>query len=466
MTYSLRRTLAVRYSLTIFAALLLIALWAFLGAQHTLRTALDNGLVSALNLERDILASGNTLPAHAGAADFQDFVHHVNRFVVVRDDRGNILNMNTALAGDLPIDSSSFTAARAGATSWSTAAWGDQRVRSVYAPVPANSPPGMSVVQVAASLHPLAEENRQVLFLLLGTVLFGTVATAFGAVWLAGSSVQPVTEITAQAEAIEPGVSGQRITAHADVAEFRGLVAVLNSMLERLDRAYQAQRRIIGDVAHDLRTPITAVRGEIEVALRGQRSPEQYRATLASILEGVDHLSGINEALILLARIEAGELVPEPEPVDLATLAASAVQRVQPRAGGRALRFAGPRTGSVTAVVDPGMIGVLLDQLLDNAVRHTPQSTRVEAVVAADGDSVSLAVRDNGPGIAEEVLPHLFERFYRADPARSRTAGPGLGLTVAAAIAQAHRGSIHAANLPAGGLEVRVVLPADEEQRA
>ncbi|MBI2616464.1 MAG: HAMP domain-containing histidine kinase [Gemmatimonadetes bacterium] len=464
MTYSLRRTLAVRFSLTIFAALLLIALWAFLGAQRTLRTALDNGLVSALNLERDVLASGSTLPAHAGPTEFGEFVHNVNRFVVVRDARGNILNMNTALAGDLPIDSAGFALARHGGISWVTTPWGDERVRSVYAPVPTNSPAGMSVVQVAASLHPLAEENREVLFLLLGTVLLGTVATAFGAVWLAGSAVQPVGEITAQAEAIEAGVSGQRITAHADVAEFHGLVSVLNSVLERLDRAFQAQRRIIADVAHDLRTPITAVRGEIEIALRGQRTPEQYRATLASILEGVDHLSGINEALILLARIEAGELVPQLEPVDLATLAASAVQRVHPRAGGRALRFQGPWAGSVTALADPGMIGVLLDQLLDNAVRHTPPDTRVEAIVRANGGKVSVAVRDNGPGIAEEVLPHLFERFYRADPARSRTAGPGLGLTVAAAIAQAHRGSIRAANLPTGGLEVTVALPSDHAE--
>jgi len=461
LIYSLRRTLAVRFSLTIFAALLLIALWAFLGAQRTLRRGLDNGLRSALNLERDLLATGSTLPAHTGPADFGKFVRELNRFVVVRDARGNVLDMNTALAGDLPMDSASFAIAREGGMAWATSSWGEERVRSVYAPAPPNSPPGMSVVQVAASLHPLAQENRELLFLLLGTVLLGTIATAFGAVWLAGSAVQPVTEITEQAEAIEPGVPGQRITAHADVAEFQGLVRVLNSTLERLEGAYQTQRRIIADVAHDLRTPITAVRGEIEIALRGQRTPEQYRGTLTSILEGVDHLSAINEALILLARIEAGELAPHPEPVDLATLAASAVQRVHPRAGGRALKFRGPGAGRVIAWADPEMISVLLDQLLDNAVRHTPPETRVEAEVGGNGASVSVAVRDNGPGIAEEVLPHLFERFYRADPARSRTAGPGLGLTVAAAIAQAHRGSIRAANLPSGGLEVTVLLPSD-----
>ena len=460
MTYSLRRTLAVRFSLTIFAALLVIALWAFLGAQRTLRNQLDSGIASALYLEQDVLASGATLPAHAGPANFGDFVHGMNRFVMVRDARGNVLDINTALASSLPIDSAAFAAARAGGTAWVTSRWGTEWVRSVYAPAPSNSPAGMRVVQVAASLHPLTEENREVLFLLFGTVLLGTVATGFGAVWLAGSAVEPVAEITAQAEGVKAGVTGQRISAHAHVVEFQGLVRVVNSMLERLDRAYQSQRRIIADVAHDLRTPITAVRGEIEIALRGQRTSEQYRATLSSILEGVDRLNAINEALILLARIEAGELAPELDQMDLATVTASAVQRVHPRAEGRALRFQRAGQGNTTIMADAVMIGALLDQLLDNAVRHTPPETRVDAVVTANGDDVSVAVRDNGPGISEEVLPHLFERFYRADPARSRTAGPGLGLTVAGAIAAAHHGTISAANAPGGGLQVTVVLPA------
>ena len=460
MTYSLRRTLAVRFSLTIFAALLVIALWAFLGAQRTLRNQLDSGIASALYLEQDLLESGATLPAHTGPANFGDFVHGMNRFVMVRDARGNVLDINTALASSLPIDSAAFAAARAGGTAWVTSRWGTEWVRSVYTPAPSNSPAGMRVVQVAASLHPLTEENREVLFLLFGTVLLGTVATGFGAVWLAGSAVEPVAAITAQAEGVKAGVTGQRISAHAHVVEFQGLVRVVNSMLERLDRAYQSQRRIIADVAHDLRTPITAVRGEIEIALRSQRTSEQYRATLSSILEGVDHLNAINEALILLARIEAGELAPELDQVDLATVTASAVQRVHPRAEGRALRFQRAGQGNTTIMADAVMIGAMLDQLLDNAVRHTPPETRVDAVVTANGDDVSVAVRDNGPGISEEVLPHLFERFYRADPARSRTAGPGLGLTVAAAIAAAHHGTISAANVPGGGLQVTVVLPA------
>jgi signal transduction histidine kinase len=459
LTYSLRRILAVRFSVTILAALVLIALWAFMGAQHTLRTQLDNGLVSALNLETDVLASGHSLPPHTGPLGFEDFVHDVNRFVVVRDLMGNVLDMNTALAGDLPLDSAGLAAARDGRQRWLTTRWGTQWVRTLYAPAPPGSPPAMRVVEVAASLEPLEEENRQVLFFLIGTVLLSTIATAFGAVWLASSAVQPVSEIADQARSIKAGVTGQRITAHADVSEFEGLVRVLNSMLDRVDHAYLAQRRIIADVAHDLRTPITAVRGEIEVALRSPRTAERYRETLTSVLESVDHLSGINEALLLLARIEAGELAPQPAVVDLGTLTAAAIQRVHPRAGNHTLRFQQAGPGTATVLADAAMLDVLLDQLLDNAIRHTPPGTHIEALVAPNAGHITVAVRDDGPGIATEALPHLFDRFYRGDAARSRTAGAGLGLTVAAAIAEAHQGAIRAANVPGGGLEVSLTLP-------
>jgi signal transduction histidine kinase len=459
LTYSLRRTLAVRFSVTIFAALVLIALWAFMGAQHALRTQLDNGLTSALNLETDVLASGHSLPPHTGPLSFEDFVHEVNRFVVVRDIKGNVLDMNTTLAGDLPLDSAGLAVARDGRLRWLTTRWGSQWVRTLYAPAPAGSPAAMRVVEVASSLEPLEEENRQVLFFLIGTVLLSTVATAFGAVWLASSAVEPVTEIADQAASIKAGVTGQRITAHADVSEFEGLVRVLNSMLDRMDHAYLAQRRIIADVAHDLRTPVTAVRGEIEVALRSPRTAEQYHATLTSALESVDHLSAINEALLLLARIEAGELAPDPDLVDLGTITAAAVQRIHPRAGDHALRFQVAGSGETTTRADAAMIGVLLDQLLDNAVRHTPPGTHIDAVVAGNTSHMTVAVRDDGPGIAQDALPHLFDRFYRGDAARSRTAGAGLGLTVAAAIAAAHQGTIRAANRPTGGLEVSLTLP-------
>ncbi len=455
--YSLRRTLAVRLSLTIFLALLLIAFWASMGAQHILRDELDRGLAAAAQLESAVLATGLPLPGHHGPPEEATFVLEVNRFVAVRDTAGGILQGNTVLALDLPLDRRSFERARAGHDVWITQPWRGDKVRSLYHPVPAGSGPNRAVVQVAASLKPLADDRRRMMVLMLGTVVLGTVATAMGAGWLAGSAVTPVHEITQQADAITAGTTGQRITAHADVEEYHGLITVLNRMLDRLDRALAAERRIIADVGHDLRTPITAMRGQIEIALRGAREREQYRDVLRSVLEEVDRLNSISEALVLLARIEAGELRPERRPADLVDLLEQAAGRARSRAGNRVIRVAAD--GEVRVAVDEGMIRTVVDHLLDNAVRHTPAGTTIDVAARADGSTVALSVDDDGAGISPEALPHLFQRFYRCDEARTRTAGAGLGLSIAAAIAAAHGGTIAADHSDRGGLRITLHLP-------
>jgi signal transduction histidine kinase len=280
-----------------------------------------------------------------------------------------------------------------------------------------------------------------------------------GASWLARGAVAPIAAVTAQAEAIEPGVVGSRITAHADVAEFKGLVGVLNRMLDRLEGAYEQQRRIIADLGHDLRTPLTAMQGEVEVALRSERSTEEYRAVLESCLEEVEHLSSIGDSLVLLARIEAGELQPQLAPVDIASLASDAVNRVRSRAEGRTLTVSGENLADAMVSVDARMISLVLDHLLYNAVQHTPAGTEVVVTMSSHASQIQIAVDDDGPGIADELLPHLFERLYRTDEARTRSTGAGLGLTIAAAIVDAHDGSIAATRSKRGGLQVVIELP-------
>lgn len=460
--YSLRRTLAVRLSLTLLIALVLVGVWAFLGVHRTLRAQLDQSLGAALALELDVIAAGAPLAPHGGPADTAAFVREFNRLVVLRDAGGAALAANSPLAAGLTRDSAAFAAALSGERRWVTEPWGSGWVRALYAPIPPGLRSRGAVLQVAASTAPLAHANRDTLFVIVGTVVLSLVATAFGASWLARSAVAPVEEIASQAEEIGPGTVGQRITAHADIEELQSLITVLNGVLERLDRAFAAQRRIIADVGHDLRTPLTSMRGQIEVALRGERDRDEYRRTLGSVLEDIDHLGSISDSLILLARIEAGELTPQPAPVHLGDLARAAVRRAEPRAAGRRFRLDVAGASEPEVIADAGMIGLVLDHLLDNTIRHTPNGTSVEATVAVDGDRAAVVVRDNGPGIPEHDLPRLFERFYRGDNARTRAAGggvAGLGLTVAAAIVDAHRGTITAANLPTGGFEVRISLP-------
>lgn len=456
---SLRRTLAVRFSFTIFLALLLISLWAFLGTHYTLSRQIDESLKSTLQLEAAALAAQLPVVFQPGSNDLDTFVRQINRFITVRDSAGNALSANTIFALSLPVDSVPFRQALSREQVIASQLWGGHRIRSLYAPAPARSTEGAAVIQVAASLQPLGEAERRIFSLMLGTVLLGTAATMVGASWLARVAVAPVAEVTAQAQAITPGSMGNRITAHADVAEFKGLVGVLNQMLERLEGAYQQQRRIIADLGHDLRTPLTAMHGEVEVALRSERSPQDYRAVLASCLEEVEHLSSIGDSLVLLARLEAGDLQPQLAPTDLTKLAKEAIRRIRSRSESRSIKLHGTVGGDTVTMADQKMIGLALDHLLFNAVQYTPTEARVDVTVSGSERGVRITVADDGPGIPSDVLPHLFERLYRADEARTRSTGAGLGLTISAAIMEAHGGSITAGRSDLGGLQIALDLP-------
>jgi two-component system OmpR family sensor kinase len=306
---------------------------------------------------------------------------------------------------------------------------------------------------------------------LVAVVLLATAAAFVGAWWLAGSAVRPVAEITEQATRVEAGTLNQRIVAHAETSEYRGLVAVLNRMLERLDVAFRIQRRLTADVSHELRSPLTALRGEIEVALRADRSPRDYQRVLHSALEEIERLTEMSEDLLLITRIDAGLLQAQRQPTDVAEVVESALSLLHGRIEERGLtverRFGGAGDGAV-ARLDREMIERVAHHLLDNAVKFTPPegTIRVTTVPLSRAGGIRLSVEDSGPGVPAEYLPHIFEPFYRVDEARSRGSGTGLGLAMAAAIVRLHGGTIRASNLPEGGARFDVDLPVPEPQPA
>jgi signal transduction histidine kinase len=457
MTTSLRRTLAVRFALTMAVALLGISMWAYLGMRRTLEEQLD--LAIRTTFEHEIIELAREGRLLGAPADFDQwrFLHDVNRLVVLRDSTGRVVLANVALARDLELDTVSFRAALGGERATAPGEWKGERVRSLYGPAP-NGTVG-KVLQVAATLEPLENLSPGVLERMVGTVLLGSLASLVGAWWLARSALTPVAEIADQATRIHGGSAGQRITAHVQVAELRGLINILNEMLGRLDRSAEWHRRIIRDLGHDLRTPITTLRASVEMALRGERAPDDYRRILVDLHEEIERLVVIGDAMSLLGHLESGDLTPVLTPVDLHGVVAQAVERVRVRGGGDNVRFT-PAPGGLRVTVDARLFGLVLDQLLDNARRHTPPGTAVDVAAAANDGRVTVTVEDHGPGVPEEILPQLFDRFYRGDSARGRDAGTGLGLTLAAAILDLHRGRISAERGSAGGLRIRIELPA------
>ncbi|HEX6104607.1 MAG TPA: ATP-binding protein [Gemmatimonadales bacterium] len=465
MAVSLRRTLAVRYSLTMGVALAGIALWAYWGMRQTLRHQLEAALATTFELQSLGLREHGRITAASGSADPAGFVAHINRLVLVRDRAGRLLQANSELGRGIGIDSLSVARVAAGQRVVRTEPWRGGTVRVLAGPVRPGGAPEAAILEVAASLGPLEQATRTVLYRMLATAALGSLATLIGAWWLARSALAPVEEITAQAAAVQGTTPGRRITAHADVEELQGLIRVLNAMLERLERAYEWHRRMIRDLGHDLRTPITAMRAGIEMALVGQRTSDQYRRVLGSTLEEVDRLALIGDALSLLGRLESGELSVTLETTDLRKVVSEAVGRARERISAHQVEFAWPAF-PVDAPADARLLGMALDQLLDNAMRHTPAGTRIEVWLNhVDGRAV-LAVEDDGPGVEDDLLPRLFERFYRTDAARGRESGPGLGLTVVAAIVELHHGRVEAERGRRGGLRVRMDLPGYGEPRA
>ena len=312
----------------------------------------------------------------------------------------------------------------------------------------------------AVAIGPASGMHRELLIVLAGIVVLGTCATLVGAWWLAGSAVQPVSEITEQATRIEAGTLDQRIAAHGETAEYRGLVAVLNRMLERLDLAFRNQRRLTADMSHELRSPLTAMKGEIEVALRAERSPRQYQRVLHSALEEIEQLTEMSDDLLLISRADAGLLDLQMSPTDLNAVVERVLQVLKTRIEERDLTVEPclPEQAA-EASLDAALITRVAHHLLDNAVKFTPPGGAIRITTARLDGGVRLSVQDSGPGIAADHLPHIFEPFYRIDEARSRGSGTGLGLAMAAAIVRLHGGTIRASNVQGRGARFDVELP-------
>jgi signal transduction histidine kinase len=255
--------------------------------------------------------------------------------------------------------------------------------------------------------------------------------------------------------------------------EIARLAATFNAMLDRLQAAFETQRRFIADASHELRTPLTAIRGNVDVVLRqsarstGDRLPAETLDALEDVRRESERMGRLLGDLLLLARSDAAAAPAgaAAEPVRLDLLAQEVVRTARGLATGQYLEVFAPSPVSITG--DADRLRQLLLALLENALRHTPSGGQIVVEVAVEPTGMAVVtVTDTGEGIRESDLPHVFERFYRADGARARsTGGTGLGLAIAKAIAEAHGGTIGVTSRPDAGATFAVRLPRLETER-
>ena len=275
---------------------------------------------------------------------------------------------------------------------------------------------------------------------------------------VAGAALRPVERMRRRAEQITEHDAAERLPVPATGDEIEALGRTLNEMLERLDAALARERRLLSDASHELRTPLTVLRTGIQVALRRERDADELRAALESAEHEAGRVTRIAEDLLVVARADQGRLPLRREPLDAGELLDAAMRRAQPaaEAAGRELR-AGSDVAGPTVLADRDRAAQALDNLIANALAHGRGEVRLVAREA--GERVELHVIDEGPGFPEHLQAHAFERFSQGEEGYLGE-GSGLGLAIVAAIARAHGGDVGARNLPAGGADVWITLPA------
>ena len=316
-------------------------------------------------------------------------------------------------------------------------------------------------VIVGQSLKDIQPVERQLVLLLVVANPLALLLASLGGLWLANKALSPVDRLTRAAERIGRGNLSERVEEHRSHDEIGRLAATFNQMIGRLEQAFERERRFTADASHELKTPLAVLRGDIEVALRRERSPEEYQRVLQSSLEEIARLTKLTEDLLTLARSDAGESVLDLEQVHLDQLASEARAYIAPLAqsSGVALTYDAP-ISPVVIEGDQKRLKQLLVNLLDNAIKYTAAGGSARLSLLTEDSSAVIEVTDTGRGIPASALPHVFERFYRhTDPRDSRVTGFGLGLAISKWIVDAHGGTIEADSREGQGSRFTVRLP-------
>jgi len=289
------------------------------------------------------------------------------------------------------------------------------------------------------------------------TILTVTVGVVLS-YWLAGRVLRPVHQIAGMARTISDGDLHQRVDAKAPDDELGELATTFNAMLARLESAFEAQRMFTADASHELRSPIAVMRLELDRGLNRPRSAREYRDVLRWLRDDVDHLGRIVDQLLILTRADAGMLRPALRPVDVADLLREAASRWARVAREKRVTIELELSVSGSTPADAALLDRVVDNLLDNAIRHAPPGSGVRLRANRTAAGLNVDVLDHGPGVTPEFRPYLFSRFGRADSAHS-AGGAGLGLALGAAIARAHCGSLDLVDGSGPGAVFRLHLP-------
>lgn len=405
---------------------------------------------------RDPNAARSVLPRFL-SSDLRNW----GRYIEIVDPQGKVLEKSDGLdTHPLPVSAEGLRQGLHGEITLETVRnLGEHPVRIVTVPVqmgervPLLVLAGTSLEGVEAALQRAA----WVLFILTPLVfLFALVGN-----WLVvGRALRRVDELTRTALDIQSSNLEQRIRHAGPDDEIGRLARAFDEMIGRLDRSFQQVRQFSADASHELRTPLTAIRGEAEVALMGELAPDEYRRCICSILESSERMSEVVESLLLLARADSGQALLRNEKVELGDLVLRAIESLEPLAARSRVALAVAEVEDVVVDGDPLWLNQVATNLLSNGIKYTGAGGAVTLELRRVDGQAELTVSDTGIGIPREHLERIFDRFYRVDSGRARSAGgAGLGLSITRWAVEAHGGEISVESREGEGSVFRVRLP-------
>ncbi len=323
--------------------------------------------------------------------------------------------------------------------------------------------PGLLVIQVAASLVPFESAVQQIFRAAVGVATLGLTAIFFLLWFVTTRSLRPVSAMTSQASHITAKNLEERLPLAGTDDELDELANVLNDMLDRIGRSLRRTEQFSSDLAHQFRTPLTRIRGELDLIQRSERS-DTLKAQIETLIEEVERMSHLCGRLLFLARVDqpTGDPSLVDESVDLDEVTSEVLEQITPLAHDHGVELRRGATSDVQVRGSRSLLVEVLLNLLHNAIRATPDGGAVSVSIEADNGTVQLSVEDEGPGIPMEHRELIFQRFYRIPqvPNGPTDDGTGLGLAIVKGIAEAHGGRVELVDAPGGGSIFRVILPA------
>lgn len=315
-------------------------------------------------------------------------------------------------------------------------------------------------VEVGASIAPVETALARLLTVLAVGLPIAVLLAAAGGVFLVKRSLEPVERIARKAEAITQHSLSERLPVASTGDELERLSISLNHMISRLEEAVHGSKRLVADASHELRTPLTVLRGELESLTADPQLTPRLRETLGSLLEEVERLAAVVDGLLALSRLDAGEARSEWVKFDLAQLVATTSDQMSLLAEDKGITIGCEAPRGVVVTGDRARLKQVVVNLLDNAIKYTPNGGAVRLRVARGEGQAVLEVSDTGIGIPREALPHVFERFFRVERSRTREqGGAGLGLSIVKAICTAHGALVEVESTAEQGSRFRIRLP-------